>query len=133
MAGLLLAACGGGSPTASTPAATLPADSAVVALDGSNFEATVGVGVSLIDFYHPSCSHCRAMEPVVARLATDFEGRAVVGKVNVTTDQALAQGWGVRAYPTFIVVKDGQEHSQWLGETSYERLAGMIQAALDAS
>ena len=135
VAGLLLAACGGGSPTTSSPpaAASVPENSAVVALDATNFDGVVATGVSLVDFYHPSCSHCRAMEPVVEQLATDFEGQAVVAKVNVTTDQALATAWGVRAYPTFIVVKDGQEHGEWLGETSYDRLAGMIRAALDAS
>ena len=104
-----------------------------MALNAGNFETTVASGVSLVEFYHPTCSHCRAMEPVVEQLAADFQGRAVVGKVNVTTDQALTQTWGVRGYPTFIVVKNGQEHSQWLGETSYDRLARMIRAALDAS
>ena len=133
--GLFLAACGGGSPTSTSPppAEPAPADSAVVALNAGNFETTVATGVSLIEFYHPTCSHCRAMEPVVEQLATDFQGRAVVGKVNVTTDQAVATAWGVRGYPTFIVVKDGQEHNQWLGETSYDQLARMIRAALDAS
>ena len=126
--------CAGGSPTtSSTPAsATPPANSAVVALEVSNFDATVADGVSLVDFYHPNCSHCRAMEPVVERLATDFEGQAVVGKVNVTTDRALANAWGVQAYPTFIVLKDGRQFTTWLGETSYDRLAYMIRAALAA-
>ena len=104
-----------------------------MALNAGNLETTVATGVSLVEFYHPTCSHCRAMEPVVEQLATDFQGRAVVGKVNVTTDQAVATAWGVRGYPTFIVVQDGQEHSQWLGETSYDQLARMIRAALDAS
>jgi thioredoxin 1 len=70
------------------------------------------------------------MEPVVQQLATDFEGQAVVGKVDVAVSPALTQAWSVRGYPTFVVVKDGQEHSRWLGETSYSRLAGMIRAAL---
>lgn len=132
-AALLLAACGGGSPTSSAPAATAPpANSDVVALSAANFEATVADGVSLVEFYHPSCSHCRAMEPVVERLATDFVGQAVVGKVNVTTDQALTNAWGVRGYPTFIVLEDGRQHGTFLGETSYDQLAGMIRAALDA-
>jgi thioredoxin 1 len=131
---LFLAACGGGSPTtSSTPASTTPpANSDVVALSAANFDAMVAAGVSLVEFYHPSCSHCRAMEPVVERLATDFVDQAVVGKVNVTTDQALANTWGVRAYPTFIVLKDGRQHGKWLGETSYDRLADMIRAALAA-
>lgn len=132
-AALVLAACGGSSPTTSsapTPAPPPPANSAVVALGAGNFDATVAAGVSLVEFYHPSCSHCRAMEPVVERLATDFVGQAVVGKVNVTTDQALTNAWGVRGYPTFIVLKDGRQLDIWLGETSYDQLAGMIRAAL---
>jgi thioredoxin 1 len=103
-----------------------------VTLDVGNFDATVAAGVSLVEFYHPTCSHCRAMEPVVEQLAADFADRAVVGKVNVTTDQALTQRWGVRGYPTFVVLRDGREHDRWVGETSYARLAGMIRAALDA-
>ena len=136
VAGLILAACGGGgSPTPSSPPPAAPPSppSDVVALSAGNFDSIVESGVSLVDFYNPSCSHCQAMEPVVERLATDFQGQAVVGKVNVTTNQALAAAWGVRGYPTFIVIKDGQEHSQWLGETSYGQLARLIRAALDAS
>ncbi|MCG6927919.1 MAG: thioredoxin [Acidobacteria bacterium] len=134
-AALLLAACGGGSPTSTSPPSTTPTavDSAVVALEAANFDATVATGVTLVEFYHPTCSHCRAMEPVVEQLATDFRGQAVVGKVNVTTDQALTQAWGVRGYPTFVVIKGGSEQSRLLGETSYARLAGMIRAALAAS
>jgi thioredoxin 1 len=136
VAGLVLAACGGGgSPTASNPAPTAPptGPSAVVVLHRGNFTAIVGAeGVCLIDFYHPSCSHCRAMEPVVERLATEFQGQAVVGKVSVMADPALAEAWAVPGYPTFVVTRDGHEHSRWLGEASYSRLAGMIRTALDA-
>jgi thioredoxin 1 len=104
-----------------------------VALGAANFDTTVATGVSLVEFYHPTCSHCRAMEPVVEQLATDFRGQALVGKVNVTTDQALTRTWGVRGYPTFVVIEGGNEQSRLLGETSYARLAGMIRAALAAS
>jgi thioredoxin 1 len=132
--GLALAACGGGgSPTTtSAPSSTSRSGpSAVVILSAANFDAVVAsAGVCLVDFYHPSCSHCRAMEPVVEELARNFQGQAVVGKVDVTADPALAGGWKVRGYPTFIVLKGGQEHSSWLGETTYARLAGMIRAAL---
>jgi thioredoxin 1 len=103
-----------------------------VILHADNFDTAVAQGVSLVEFFHPSCPHCRAMEPVLEQLATDFEGRAVVAKVDVTTQRPLSQSWGVRAYPTFLVLKDGQEQDRWLGETSYSRLAGMIRAALDA-
>ncbi len=104
-----------------------------MALDAGNFDTHVAHGVSLVEFYHPTCSHCQAMEPVVEQLARDFRDQAVVGKVNVTTEQVLTQRWGVRGYPTFVVLRDGREDDRWLGETSYARLAGMIRAALAAS
>ena len=134
--GLVVAACGGGSPpSSSSPApgpSPPPANSAVVALDARIFDETVASGVTLVEFFSPTCSHCRAMEPVVEQLATDFEGQAVVAKVDVTVSPALAQAWHVPGYPTFVVTKDGQEHDRWLGETSYANLAGMIRAALTA-
>jgi thioredoxin 1 len=139
LGGLPLVGCGGGSASPTTPTppppASPPVSSAVVALDASNFDPVVtnGAGVCLVEFYHPSCSHCRAMEPVVERLAADFEGRAVVGKVDVATAPEIAAAWSVPGYPTFVVVKDGRELSRWLGATSYDRLAQMVQAALDAS
>jgi len=109
--------------------------SAVVTLDASNFDTVVanGTGVCLVEFYHPSCSHCRAMEPIVEELATDFEGRAVVGKIDVATEPEITAAWSVPGYPTFVVVKDGRELSRWLGEASYDQLAQMVRAALDAS
>ncbi len=133
--GLLVAACGGGSsPSSSSPPAGpgAAATSAVVALDARTFDDTVASGVSLVEFFSPTCPHCRAMEPVVEQLATDFQGQAVVGKVDVTVSRALAQAWRVPGYPTFVVIKDGREHDRWLGETSYANLARMIRAALNA-
>jgi thioredoxin 1 len=131
---LLLGGCGGDSPaTASPPApAPPPGASAVVALDASNFDAVViqAAGVCLVEFFHPACSHCRNMEPIVERLAVDFDGRAVVGKVDVTTSADLARAWGVRGYPTFVVVKDGRELNRYLGEQPYEQLTAIVNAAL---
>jgi thioredoxin 1 len=139
LGGLSLIGCGGGSGSPTTSAPPAPAaptgPSAVVVLDASNFDAVVtnGAGVCLVEFYHPSCSHCQAMEPLVERLAADYEGRAVVGKVDVTTEPGITAAWSVPGYPTFVVVRDGSELSRWLGETSYDHLAQMVQAALDAA
>jgi thioredoxin 1 len=132
---LLVAACGGDGPSPTT-SSSLPSSSsmpsAVVSLHEGDFAGTVARGVSLVEFFHPACPHCRAMEPVVEQLATDFVGQALVGQVDVTTEPSLTRTWGVQAYPTFVVLKDGQEHGRWRGETSYARLAGMIRDALDA-
>jgi thioredoxin-like negative regulator of GroEL len=104
----------------------------VVTLDASNFDALVtnGGGVCLVDFFHPACSHCRNMEPIVERLGADFQGQALVGKVDVTASPQLAQAWGVRGYPTFVVVKDGREFSRRRGEQTYDHLATILHTAL---
>jgi thioredoxin 1 len=131
---LLLAACGGGgSPTSSSdPTVTPPSGpSAVTILDASNFDTVVSEsGVCLVEFFHPSCSHCRKMEPIVERLAVDFDGRAVVGKVDVTASPEITDAWGVWGYPTFVVLKDRREFSRRLGEQTYETLATILQTAL---
>ena len=139
-AGLLLSACGGGggSPTAAsvpTPTPTpTPGPSAVVVLEVDNFDERVlqADGVCLVDFYALNCGHCRDMEPIVEQLAVDFAGRALVGKVNVQTEVPLVSAWNILGWPTFIVVKNGTEVNRWLGATSYERLASMLEGALAA-
>jgi thioredoxin 1 len=130
---LLLAGCGGGgSPAGASNPLPPPAagSGAAVALDASNFDSVVTGGVCLVEFFHPACSHCQNMEPIVEQLATSFDGRAVVGKVDVTASPELARTWGVRGYPTFVVVRDGRELSRSLGEQTYDQLATIVLAAL---
>jgi len=131
---LALVGCGGGdNPAASsTPIQPLGPQSAVVELDGTSFDALVTgrAGVELVEFYHPDCSHCQAMVPVVEQLARAFEGRAVVGRVSVVAQPDLSRAWGVAAYPAFVYVKNGAEVSRSYGETSYDDLASVLEYVL---
>jgi len=131
---LVLVGCGGGdNPAASsTPIPPLDPGSAVVELDETNFNALVTGrdGVELVEFYHPGCSHCQAMVPVVEQLAQAFAGRAVVGRVSVVAQPGLSQAWGVAAYPAFVFVKDGAELGRSYGETSYDDLASRLEYVL---
>ncbi len=68
------------------------------------------------------------MVPIVTRLAVDFSGRALVGTVNVSTEPALAQTYGVIYVPTFVFFKDGREVSRQVGTTSYDDLAAKLTA-----
>jgi thioredoxin 1 len=70
------------------------------------------------------------MVPIVTRVAGDFEGRAVVGTVDVTTQGALAGTYGVSRVPTFVFFEGGKEVSRVLGTQSYEELSGQLQALL---
>ena len=68
------------------------------------------------------------MVPIVTQLATDFQGRALVGTVDVQVQTALAGRYGVSRVPTFVFFAKGQEVSRQSGTTTYEDLAGKLQA-----
>jgi len=68
------------------------------------------------------------MVPVVTQLASDFDGRALVGTADVNTQGSLTRAYGVTAVPTFVFFKNGREVSRQVGATTYEDLAGKLQA-----
>lgn len=68
------------------------------------------------------------MGPIVSRLATDFEGRALVGMVDVNEEAALTRAYSVTATPTFVYFKGGREVARQVGQTTYEDLARRLQA-----
>jgi thioredoxin 1 len=72
------------------------------------------------------------MGPIVIRLATDFDGRALVGQLNVLEQGALTRRYGVTATPTFVYLKGGRELDREVGQTTYADLAARLQAVLAA-
>jgi thioredoxin 1 len=130
---LLAAGCGGSGSPASSSSPTSASDPRVVTLTAGTFDALVLAGSrpSLVEFLSPTCSHCQAMAPVVSRLAADFEGRALVGGVNVLDEGGLAQRYGVTGVPTFVFCRDGREAARVVGETSYENLAATLRGLLN--
>jgi len=70
------------------------------------------------------------MVPIVTRLASDFDGRALVGQVNVLEQGDLARAYGVNATPTFVFFKGGREVGRQAGQTTYADLASRLQAVL---
>jgi thioredoxin 1 len=133
---LVVVACGGGGSPSPSLFITLPSPpepTTVTTLDSGNFDAVVAEAeVCLVEFFNPSCSHCRKMVPIVEQLAANFDGRAVVVGVDVSASPEIAEAWRVTGVPTFVLLKGGQEISRLLGEQSYETLATILQTALDA-
>ena len=69
----------------------------------------------LVDFLATWCGPCRMLGPVIEELATEYEGRVVVGKVDVDNNQEFAAKYGVRNIPTVLVFKDGEVVGRQVG------------------
>lgn len=81
----------------------------------------------LADFYGTWCGPCKAMEPVVERLAERFAGRAEVVKVNIDESRELASGYGVRGVPTFLLFVGGQAVERVVGASGELALAALVE------
>ena len=74
-----------------------------------------GGALMLVDFWAEWCGPCRMLGPVIEGLADEYEGRAVIGKVNVDEEGELAMRYGVMNIPTVIFFKDGKEIDRKVG------------------
>ena len=98
-------------------------------LTGANFDSTVASGVTLVDFWAQWCAPCLMIAPVLDELATDYQGKATIARVNVDNDGDLAQKFGISAIPTLVVIKDGQEVKRFVGVTRKNDLAKALDDA----
>lgn len=89
-------------------------------------EAVAGDKPVLVDFFATWCGPCRMIAPSVEQLAAEYEGRAVVGKVDVDQEPGLAQRFGVMSIPTLVVMKDGEVVEQAVGARGKADIAAMI-------
>ena len=62
----------------------------------------------VVDFWAAWCGHCRMVGPIIDEVSDEYEGKAVVGKVDVDANQEFAAKYGVRNIPTVLVFKGGE-------------------------
>lgn len=85
----------------------------------------------LVDFWAEWCGPCKMIGPIVKELAGDYEGKAVVGKVNVDENPNTAAQFGIRSIPTLLVFKGGEIVDKQIGAVPKAVLAGKLDAQLN--
>ena len=103
---------------------------AIIHLTKDGFDKAVSNGLAMVDFWASWCGPCRMVAPVMEELAGRYEGKALVGKVNVDDEPELARRFGVMSIPTVVFLKDGQEFDRKVGVMPAAVYAGVLDANL---
>ncbi len=101
-----------------------------VEITDSNFESTVlnSDKPAVVDFWAVWCGPCRIVAPIVEELAGEYDGKAVVGKLDVDSNRDTAVKFGIQAIPTMLFFKNGEVADRIVGAADKKT----IQAKLDA-
>jgi thioredoxin 1 len=102
-------------------------------LTDSNFEEELKSAQGrpvLVDFYADWCGPCKMLAPIIDEIAKEFNGKIVVGKLDVDANPITAQKFNVMSIPTIIIFKDGQPVKQLVGYQGKETLVKEISTLL---
>ena len=80
----------------------------------------------MVDFWAAWCGPCRMVGPIIDELSEEYEGKAIIGKVDIDSNQQYAAQFGVRNIPTVLVFKDGELVDRKVGVSSKNDYAQAI-------
>ena len=84
----------------------------------------------LVDFYADWCGPCKMAEPVLEELSDDYEGKAIVAKIDVDANKQISGKYGVMSIPTTIMFKEGKEVAKQIGFAGKEKFEEVIKKGL---
>jgi thioredoxin len=113
-------------------ASIMASEKVQVFTDGNFTETVLGSQQPvLVDFWAEWCGPCKRIAPTVEQLATDFDGRAVIGKLNVDDNPRTPAQYSVRGIPTLLIFKSGEVVDAVVGaQVTRDQLSSLIEKHL---
>lgn len=84
----------------------------------------------LVDFWAEWCGPCRMVGPIVEEISNDYEGKAVIGKVNVDENPGISAKYGIRNIPTILFLKNGEVVDKSVGAVPKNVLTGKLDSQM---